>query len=59
MTWPLHLLPSRIPNARIMTFGYNADIALNYSTYGIKDHATKLLTDLRDRREEQDVGSTS
>jgi hypothetical protein len=38
-----------------MTFGYNADIAFNYSSYGIRDHALKLLTAIRDKRDEYDV----
>jgi hypothetical protein len=41
--------------ARVLTFGYNADFVLNFSTFGIKDHALKLLTSLRDKREEIDV----
>ncbi|KAK4167842.1 hypothetical protein QBC43DRAFT_192522, partial [Cladorrhinum sp. PSN259] len=51
--WPLDLLGPIVPHARIMTFGYNADF-LSTSTYGIRDHAKKLLTSLRDKREELD-----
>jgi len=51
--WPRDLLPQTIPNIRVMTFGYNADLVMNTSTYGIRDHATKLLSSLRDKREEQ------
>jgi hypothetical protein len=57
--WPQDLLPDKIPTARVLTFGYNADLALNYSTYGIKDHALKLLTCLRDKREEANVSVLS
>ena len=53
--WPRDLLYPKLPNIRVMTFGYNADLAMNYSTLGIKDHATKLLTSLRDEREEHEV----
>jgi hypothetical protein len=53
--WPRDLLPRKISNARIMTFGYNANLAKNYSTLSIRDHATKLLASLRDKREEPDV----
>lgn len=56
--WPRDLLPYKIPTARVMTFGYNADFALNYSTYGIRDHAVQLLTMLRDKREKYDVCQT-
>ncbi|RYP53829.1 hypothetical protein DL768_001280 [Monosporascus sp. mg162] len=52
--WPRDLLPEKISTARVLTFGYNADLAWNYSTYGIRDHATMLLTSLRDKRDEPD-----
>ncbi|OIW33004.1 hypothetical protein CONLIGDRAFT_570241, partial [Coniochaeta ligniaria NRRL 30616] len=52
--WPQSLLLPKIPNARILTFGYNADLTMNTSTYGMRDHATKLLSSLRDKREEPD-----
>lgn len=53
--WLRDLLPSKFPNARILTFGYNADLAMNYSTYDLRDHAIALLTSLRDKREQQHV----
>ena len=53
--WPRDLLPQKISNVRVMTFGYNANLANNYSTLSIRDHATKLLANLRDKREEPEV----
>jgi hypothetical protein len=53
--WLRDLLPDKLPGARVMTFGYNADLAMNYSTLGIRDHATVLLSSLRDKREEPEV----
>jgi len=51
--WPQTLLPSRVPGARILTFGYDAyvvnwtgAISKNY----IADHASNLLADLAARR---------
>ena len=55
--WPQDLLPEKIPTGRVLTFGYNADFVGNYSTYGIREHASKLLTSLRDKREEPDVSA--
>lgn len=52
--WPQVLLPPKIPKARVLTFGYNADLTMNTSTYGMRDHATKLLSSLRDKRDEPD-----
>jgi hypothetical protein len=37
--WLKQLLPKRIPDARVMTFGYNPDIIGNISTNGIDDTA--------------------
>jgi hypothetical protein len=49
--WPRDLLPTKLTTARVLTFGYNADLAWNDSTFGIADHANMLLTSLRDKRE--------
>ena len=57
--WPRDLLPLKLPKARVMSFGYAANILLNSSTFSIRDHAMKLLTALRDKREEQDVSLKS
>ncbi|KAN0120203.1 ankyrin [Hyaloscypha variabilis] len=52
--WLQDLLPDKLPQARVMTFGYNADMINNYSTSNIRDHARKLLSMLRNKRDEGD-----
>ncbi|KAK1730086.1 uncharacterized protein BDZ83DRAFT_567017, partial [Colletotrichum acutatum] len=53
--WPKALLPSEIPNARILAYGYDADVAKAtemVSVSRIRDHAAtflKRLTNFRDR----------
>ena len=47
--WPVHLLPQDIPNARILSFGYDADVAKFLGPVGqntLEDHASDLLNDL-------------
>ncbi|KAL4904216.1 hypothetical protein BDW74DRAFT_155268 [Aspergillus multicolor] len=51
--WPVHLLPIDLPSARILAFGYDADlfevkgsISGNY----IQDHARNLVRDLAGTR---------
>jgi hypothetical protein len=41
--WPKDLLPQAIPNARILIFGYNSNVAFNVSTAGLRNHADALL----------------
>lgn len=53
--WIKDFLPQKIPDARIMTFGYNADAAFGQSTADIIDHAKSLLSGLKDKREEAEV----
>ena len=48
-------LPHQIPDARIMTFSYDADAAFGQSTAEIVDHAKSLLASLVDKREESEV----
>lgn len=55
--WPKTLLSNNIPNARILTFGYDADV-VNYwapaSQNRVREHANNLnhaLCDLRDATE--------
>ncbi|EXJ76155.1 uncharacterized protein A1O5_00663 [Cladophialophora psammophila CBS 110553] len=50
--WLKDFLPQQIPDARIMTFGYNADAAFGQSTAEVIDHAKSLLANLIDKREE-------
>ncbi|KAI9764475.1 MAG: hypothetical protein M1840_008401 [Geoglossum simile] len=52
--WLKDFLPQDVPNARIMTFGYNSDVAFGNTTSGIADHAKALLSSLVDKREEDD-----
>ncbi|KAK3695737.1 hypothetical protein B0T22DRAFT_456099 [Podospora appendiculata] len=44
--WPRDLLPRYFPNARIMTFGYNANILRNAVDGAILEFGNTLLTDL-------------
>ena len=53
--WLKDFLPYDVPNARVMTFGYNADAAFGNTTAEIVDYAKILLSSLVDRREEDDV----
>lgn len=53
--WLKDFLPLDVPNARVMTFGYNADAAFGNTTADIIDHAKGLLSSLVDKREEDDV----
>jgi hypothetical protein len=64
--WPLHFLPQEpdIGQARILTFGYNANFARRGSlTVSILDFAKDLLFDLKYARdenaEELNIGSVS
>ena len=52
--WPEQLLPADLPNARILTYGYDADVAHFFSQASqsrIGDHARTLLSDLARIRE--------
>jgi hypothetical protein len=48
-------LPQQIPDARIMTFGYNAAATFGQSTSDVIDHVKSLLGSLVDKREEPKV----
>ena len=50
--WLYHLLPKDLPNARIMTYGYNSYLSEDASTGRIRDFAKGLLNDLDDNRTE-------
>jgi pimeloyl-ACP methyl ester carboxylesterase len=52
--WPKDFLPYDIPEARVLTFGYNAAAAFGNTTADIVDHAKDLLGSLVDKREEED-----
>lgn len=61
--WPKALLPSKIPTARVLTFGYDAYVADwsgVVSENRITDHAWNLLTSLATYRDDDDtVGASS
>lgn len=57
--WLKDFLPHQIPDARIMTFCYNAVAAFGQSTAEIIDHAKGLLASLVDKREEPEVQNSS
>ena len=49
--WLQEFLPQDVPGARIMSFGYNANVAFGNTTADIIDHAKGLLSSLIDKRE--------
>jgi len=53
--WLKDFLPLDLVGARVMTFGYNADVAFGNTTADINDHAKDLLSSLIDKREEDEV----
>lgn len=58
--WPRDLLPKRLPQARIMTFGYDANVVSFLSAVSqnrIASHAQNLLSSLADARDETDTVS--
>ena len=44
--WLEHFLPSAIPKARTMSYGYNSSLALSRSRAGIDEFALNLLNKL-------------
>lgn len=40
--WLRDFLPNQLPTARIMIYGYNANVAINSGTDGIYEQATNL-----------------
>ena len=55
--WLKEYLPLDVPNVRVMSFGYNANVAFGNTTATIKDHAIDLLASLVDKREEEDAST--
>ncbi|MCJ1267070.1 hypothetical protein MMC22_006955, partial [Lobaria immixta] len=53
--WLKDFLPQQIPDARIMTFGYNASATFGESMSDVIDHAKSLLSSLVDKREESEA----
>ncbi|MCJ1265170.1 hypothetical protein MMC22_005045 [Lobaria immixta] len=57
-SWPQTLLPTKLPHARILTFGYDADVVdlrAMVSKDRIGNHAENLLTALATHRENDDT----
>ncbi|KAB8207838.1 hypothetical protein BDV34DRAFT_223039 [Aspergillus parasiticus] len=50
--WPGDLLPSSVPNVRVLLFAYNSSITRNSAIAGVKDHATTLMNLLILKRKE-------
>lgn len=44
--WLQDLLPTQLPNARIMSYGYNSAVQFSKSTAGIGEFADQLLEDI-------------
>ena len=57
--WIKDYLPLDVPNVRVMSFGYNANVAFGSTTATIMDHARDLLSSLVDEREEEDASISS
>jgi len=59
--WPTQLLPRDIPASRVLTFGYDADVAKLFAPVGqgtLRNHAETLVAELGAlRRSEQDQGA--
>lgn len=56
--WAQSFLPLDFPQARIMTFGYDADVVrfwTNASTNRLRDHGKSLATSLNDQRATEDT----
>ncbi|CAD6592657.1 MAG: hypothetical protein ASARMPRED_006495 [Alectoria sarmentosa] len=52
--WLQDSLPLDVKGARVMTYGYNADVAFGNTTADVWDHAKSLLGSLIDERETDD-----
>ena len=50
--WPRDLLPRKIPDARIMIFSYNSNVAWDVSEAGVRQHANLLLDLVQGIRED-------
>lgn len=49
--WLRDFLPEEHPTARVLLFGYNANVAFNTSTAGVNEQANQLLNRLWLRRD--------
>lgn len=57
--WLQDSLPFDVKGARVLNYGYNADVVFGNSTADIWDHAKGLLGSLVDERETNDVRNDS
>ncbi|KAL8403380.1 hypothetical protein RB594_008580 [Gaeumannomyces avenae] len=48
--WLRDFLPERVPRARVLIFGYNANVVFNLATAGVGEQAENLLNQLAERR---------
>jgi hypothetical protein len=53
--WLDDLLPEQLPNARIMSFGYNSRVYGDATSARIKDHAKGLLNAFDNLRRDKSV----
>ncbi|RDW70414.1 hypothetical protein BP5796_08811 [Coleophoma crateriformis] len=51
VNWLKDLLPAQIPNARVLSFGYDSAVQFSKSVSGISDFAEQLLNELLAQRE--------
>jgi hypothetical protein len=54
VNWLQDLLPHHIPNARILSFGYNSGVQFSKSVSGISEFAEQLLEGLLARRQSEE-----
>jgi triacylglycerol esterase/lipase EstA (alpha/beta hydrolase family) len=50
--WLKDFLPSQLPNARVLLFGYNSNVAFETSIAGVREQAVNLLNRLASKRED-------
>ncbi|MCJ1383288.1 hypothetical protein MMC17_006401 [Xylographa soralifera] len=50
--WLRDFLPQSLPNARILLFGYNANVAIETSIAGVREQAINLLNRIASKRED-------
>lgn len=55
--WLRDFLPEQLPNARVLLFGYNSNVAFETSTAGVREQAENLLNRLKAKRRVRCVGA--
>ncbi|MCJ1281741.1 Serine active site containing protein 1 [Xylographa opegraphella] len=50
--WLRDFLPQKLPNARVLLFGYNANVAFETSAAGVREQAMNLLNRIASKRED-------